>query len=215
MNKKIILSFTSLFLLTGCSFDEVMKSLEEYNNVEMIISVIIVIGLVIAILTRLFTKGSGDHEREYNKQEKEKLQRYTEQQTNNNNIDNSSFDIENNGHVNNVPSNGNLDFEFYSDNGVVVDTTTNVIENNQNKVDNVVNSNQSNTNSINSVPLINEAQSNNLINNVPLVNENQNNNQNVGFNDLANNSNTLENNSDGPVIRINNQSVVVSKNENE
>ena len=99
---------------------------------------------------------------------------------------------------NNVPTTGNLEFEFYSDNGVVMDTSSNVVENIQSNVNNSV--------------------SPNSINNIPLVTNSQNNNSS-GFNDLVNdstNNGELSSESvDGPVIRINNQSVVVSKNENE
>ena len=199
MNKKYIFSLISLFLLTGCSFDDVMKSLEEYNNVEMIISLIIVIGLVIAILSRLFTKGSGDHEREYKKQVYEKMKKEVEQKNNNLNekeeTESKREDVFGN---NNVPTTGNLEFEFYSDNGVVMDTSSNVVENIQSNVNNNVSSNS--------------------INNIPLVTNSQNNNSS-GFNDLVNdstNNGELSGESvDGPVIRINNQSVVVSMNENE
>lgn len=102
MKSKVILSLSCLFLLTGCSVDEIMDKLSDFSNLEYIISVVIVIGLVLSIIIKLFSKGSGDHEREFNKsiysnEQINNMNKYNMQQTNNgnNNMNNVSNNTQN------------------------------------------------------------------------------------------------------------------------
>ena len=225
MKKNLIVSFLILFLLTGCSLNEIMDDLTNFNNLETIIAVLIAFGLVVSIVLKLLSRGNDNYDRSVQKDKNNNMDNFYVQQSvnnsNNNSFVNNSNNINNGFNTAPVTPNAGIDFEFYSDNNVnnnqLNNSSVTPINNVPSGNDNVVNTQLDNNsiNAINSVPLVqNVDQVDNSVssevNNVPLVSNN------VAFNDLANLENNNDNNQvEGPVINLNNQSVVVDKRGNE